>query len=369
MKTRFISIVIILFSGLILVGQTSPIELSCDYGPPLTADSFELFTIPITPESFNVDTATLQTVLESITVFKIRTEMHTGNDIGAVDNILVGSAYASYFDHSQEGWSSGGDGTLDWLPEGGYEGGYIQISDWATGDLHWVIAPASWSGDWSGLFGETISFYFKTNRPSYHAVVVLSNAIVQRLVLNTSVSTVAINDSTKVRLEVIPVLEEDLNVSISSSNSACLSAPSEVLIPAGHDFTEFYIVAAPDAAIGCESVIEAKSTGYATSRVTMQTVEDNSGIPNFVNQFALKIYPNPCTGTAYMKLTINDQQLTICDIYTVSGKNIRRLFEEKLLSGQHEIEVDLSGLPAGLYYIIIQSENDMNVRKLVIGGH
>jgi len=337
------------------------IELSADYGPPSTADSFELFTIPITPESFGVDTATLVTALENITSFKIRTEMHTGNDVGGVDNIVVGSLHASYFDNSQEGWSSGGDGTLEWQPEGGFEGGYIQMSDWATGAFHWVIAPISWTGDWSSLFGESISFYFKTNRPSYHAMVVLTTDIVNRLVLNTTVNTVALNDSTKVKLEVTPVPTEDLTVTLSSSSTACLTTPSSLIVLAGHAYIEFYVSAAIDATIGCESVIEAQLSGYETSRLTMKTVEDNAGIAQFNDQVIIQIYPNPCKDYFRIKTNLN-RNIERVVLYNLLGDKIYDT-EGRIIN---EGDMHYTNQAPGLYMVRVFLDQYIYTGKIVI---
>jgi len=368
MKKRILSCIsILLISFAWANGQSLQlIELTAEYGPPSTADSFELFTFPITPETFNVDSATLLSVLENITSFRIRTEMHTGNDVGGVDNILVGSSYSSYFDNSLEAWSSGGDGTLEWESEGGYSGGFIQISDWATGALHWVIAPISWAGDWSGLLGDTISFYFKTNKPSYNAEILLTNAVVKRLVLNAAVSTVALNDSTKIKLEVAPVPSEDLIVDISSSANACLTAPVSVIVPAEQEYIELYVSAATGATIGCESVIEATSSGYEASRVTMSTVEDNAGITSLSNRANIQVYPNPCSNAARLRYQIHDIRYLICDIYSISGIKIERLIDEGQLPGEHEIELDVSDLPAGVYFVKLQVGDDIIVRKLVV---
>jgi hypothetical protein len=137
MKQKIILFFCIFFLSFLLVKAQSllPIELTSEFGPPANPDTWEKFTILITAEAFNTDSVTMITALESVTSFRIRTEMHTGYDVGGVDNVVIGTMYASNFDASIEGWSSGGDGTLEWMSTGGVSGGYIQISDWATGDL------------------------------------------------------------------------------------------------------------------------------------------------------------------------------------------------------------------------------------------
>ena len=338
-----------------------PIQLTASYGPPATADSFELFTIPLTPEAFNVDTATFNFVLANVTVFKIRTEMHTGNDVGGVDNVMVGSSYFSDFNSSQEGWSSGGDGTLAWMPEGGFEGGYIQMSDWASGDWHWVIAPISWMGDWSGLIGQNISFYFKTNRPSYDAVVLLSNEMVYRMVLNTPVNSVALNDSTKIRLEVTPVPEEEFHVFLTSSDNNCINVPEVVLVNVGSQYVEFYATPAPGATVGCTSVIEATATSYGTSRLTMWTVEDNSGIPDPGTNTTIRVYPNPCRDH-FMVKTGHTGKIERVRLYNLLGEV---LYDTR---GTFTAEADVHYInqPAGLYIFKIDINGNIHSGKLVV---
>ncbi len=76
-------------------------------------------------------------------------------------------------------------------------------------------------------------------------------------------------------------------------------------------------------------------------------------------------YPNPCASVARLRLTITDQRLAICDLYSISGSKILRLMEEEKLPGEYEIEINVSDLPAGIYYIRMQVGENVGVRKLV----
>jgi len=80
----------------------------------------------------------------------------------------------------------------------------------------------------------------------------------------------------------------------------------------------------------------------------------------------INIFPNPCSGTVFLRLTNNDYRLTISDLYTISGKKIRELVHEVVPAGVHEIEIHVSELPAGIYFIKVQSENNYSIRKLII---
>jgi len=44
---------------------------------------------------------------------------------------------------------------------------------------------------------------------------------------------------------------------------------------------------------------------------------------------------------------------------------IKRLIDEVQISGEHEIEIDVSDLPAGMYYFRIQAGDKIGVGKMV----
>ncbi|MBU2650041.1 MAG: T9SS type A sorting domain-containing protein [Bacteroidetes bacterium] len=80
-------------------------------------------------------------------------------------------------------------------------------------------------------------------------------------------------------------------------------------------------------------------------------------------------YPNPCSGTAFLRFTVNDYRLTICDLYSISGLWIRRLVNEVMPAGVHEMELDVSSLPDGIYILRLQADSEVVTRKLVKINH
>ncbi len=336
-------------------------EITAEYGPPANANAWEKFTIPITPEAFSVTADELQAVLSNVSSFWIRTEMHTGNDVGGIDNVMIGSLYSSYFGGSSEGWSSGGDGTMEWVSSGGYEGGFLQISDWASGDWHWLISPAGWAGDWTSLTGDSILFWFRTDQPSYAAIVKITSDVINRLVIGTPVSsTILPNDSVLMQLEVIPVPGQDVTVSFSTSNSNCIKVPGPVVISAGDSTTTVYFHAASGAQIGCTSVIEATASGYLTSRVTMMVL-DNYGIGETDQKNSISVYPNP-SGGRFTVSCGSGEDIRQVDLYDLTGRKVLNRTEPM---GRIQ-EIDVRILPAGLYILKILSGDHVGVAKINI---
>lgn len=77
---------------------------------------------------------------------------------------VASASLVSTFDAGDEGWSansSQGTGGVDgfaWSASGGNPGGGVQARDIGSEGGWWFVAPAAWSGDWTGYLGGTISF-------------------------------------------------------------------------------------------------------------------------------------------------------------------------------------------------------------------
>ncbi|MBD3373879.1 VWA domain-containing protein [candidate division KSB1 bacterium] len=254
--------------------------ISASWGPPETLNTWYRFSVPLTHETFGVDEATFLDVISSVTKLRIRTEMYSGMDHGSIDEVSVGTTFTSDFNSGQEGWSAEGDGTLGWLPSDGSDmGGCIQISDWATGDWHYAVAPPSWSGDWTSLIGSNIVFYYKTDHvgSSYNGSIEISNETQKRIVLSTDNYSVPAATSSLVNVTVTPAPESNLTINLSASATNCITAPADVIIPAGETESSFYVTAPNTASAGCESVIEARASGYTSSRLTLMVGESPAG--------------------------------------------------------------------------------------------
>jgi hypothetical protein len=66
------------------------------------------------------------------------------------------------FDNDAEGWTSDGDGYMEYRNEGGNPGGYIHGVDYALGDWWFFVSP--WTGDLSAFIGNELQFdLFGTN--------------------------------------------------------------------------------------------------------------------------------------------------------------------------------------------------------------
>jgi hypothetical protein len=355
---------LLLFIFQIFLGVTYaqiPDQLIAPYGPPDTANQWTKYTIPLTAESFNIADSIFQAAITNITSLWIRTEMHSGYDLGGLDEVKVGDVYSSYFDISSESWTSGGDGTMSYIQSGGVNGGYLQIEDWASGDWHYLITPFSWAGDWSALIGQNVEFWMKTDKPSYAADIRLTTGPVSRLALvMPNSSTVAINDSVLIEVGVDPVPTQDVTVNLTTSSATCITIPSQIVVPAGQAYATVYATTASGATMGCQSVIEATSSGYLTSRMTIK-VDGYAGINDMVSGQEVSVSPNP-----------------IKDVFTIintSGKKIKRITVYDIHTN---IVLDLKGndlsnanirindQPAGVYLLKMYMQDKVLTSKVII---
>ncbi len=75
----------------------------------------------------------------------------------------------------------------------------------------------------------------------------------------------------------------------------------------------------------------------------------------------LKIYPNPSDGIIYISSAML-QTASIVKVYDISG----RILYKELHQQQGTLKLDLNHPEAGLYFVEVQSENDVVVKKLVL---
>ncbi|MEA3478758.1 MAG: T9SS type A sorting domain-containing protein, partial [Bacteroidota bacterium] len=80
----------------------------------------------------------------------------------------------------------------------------------------------------------------------------------------------------------------------------------------------------------------------------------------------ISVYPNPCADAVRLRLTNNEQRLTISDLYLISGRKVRELVNGEMMPGTYELEIDVSDLPEGVYFIRLQAGNEVAVRKLLV---
>lgn len=93
--------------------------------------------------------------------------------------------------------------------------------------------------------------------------------------------------------------------------------------------------------------------------------QDESIESNQINNF--KIYPNPTTGN--IQLAHYFQEITPANIYLLNavGQRVQVLLSnETIPQGEFSQSFALNGLPAGIYYCVLETQKERKVQKLVL---
>ncbi|MEZ5082592.1 MAG: T9SS type A sorting domain-containing protein [Bacteroidales bacterium] len=75
------------------------------------------------------------------------------------------------------------------------------------------------------------------------------------------------------------------------------------------------------------------------------------------------ISPNPTSGSVYLKFENHDHGIVICNLFQVSGLKVKKILNEQMLSGTHEIEIDLSDLPVGIYFSVLKTIQGIQTKR------
>jgi len=123
----------------------------------------------------------------------------------------------------------------------------------------------------------------------------------------------------------------------------------------------------------------------ACEEITIECIPDR--IPEYSNSLLdFDIYPNPCEGAAHLRYQIRQRadavpdppeggngsrsasgkkHYVILDFFSIEGMLIKRLMNEEMGAGEYEIEVDLSDLPAGIYFCRLKTSQQEATRKII----
>ena len=123
-------------------------------------------------------------------------------------------------------------------------------------------------------------------------------------------------------------------------------------------------------------MLDPSAAGLGTHTI-MYTYEDENGCENYAeadivvdicatidefNDENLRIYPNPSDGS--FTLYLYYQGKANVSVYNLLGESIYQ--EEVLATGQHRMQINLLGMPDGLYMVAVQTGDNTYLQKLKI---
>jgi photosystem II stability/assembly factor-like uncharacterized protein len=133
-----------------------------------------------------------------------------------------------------------------------------------------------------------------------------------------------------------------------------------------------YLVQNSSTTIGLNSVYFTDSnTGYIAgdSGVILKTINGggpSTGIENPEGQrseIKVQSYPNPTDGITHFSFLISQSQWISLKLYNAQGQEVAVELDEKLPAGEHTVRWDACGLPAGIYFYRLTTDD----RRLTTG--
>jgi hypothetical protein len=85
-----------------------------------------------------------------------------------------------------------------------------------------------------------------------------------------------------------------------------------------------------------------------------------------VETIPIQIYPNPCTDFTQILVPFTISPITSIDIYGAGGRLTKRIVEKEMIPHEQEIKINVSDLPAGIYYIRMQAGNIVGSGKMLL---
>ena len=82
-------------------------------------------------------------------------------------------------------------------------------------------------------------------------------------------------------------------------------------------------------------------------------------------EYTLDVYPNPFKEEFEVEFTLDNDEFISIDIFDVTGRKVKSLFNGLLNSGLHNLDIDASDIAKGSYFIELKL-NDSSFRKIII---
>jgi len=102
-------------------------------------------------------------------------------------------------------------------------------------------------------------------------------------------------------------------------------------------------------------------------RVTRESATGEHSGNVLPDDFALlSVHPNPFNARAGLSFAIPREGVVTFDLYNVLGQHVERLPVKEWPAGTHQLLLDLTGKPAGLYFLRAEYGGNARIRKLML---
>ncbi|MES2656475.1 MAG: choice-of-anchor V domain-containing protein [Bacteroidota bacterium] len=127
---------------------------------------------------------------------------------------------------------------------------------------------------------------------------------------------------------------------------------------------------APIAGTGDVNLYGAFVNGYFNiSKQTLTVHEQTStNIAELANNSLFNVFPNPAKNVLYVDLNLTKTDVVTMQLISIDGKTNQTVFERALKLGQHQLTIDINDnkYAAGVYFLQIKTNNQLQYKKLII---
>jgi hypothetical protein len=80
----------------------------------------------------------------------------------------------------------------------------------------------------------------------------------------------------------------------------------------------------------------------------------------------LILFPNPADEEVHLRFILNNKSNITAEIYDISGRLISQPYNDLMSPAEHDISIDISGWPNGVYIIRFQAGNEVITKELIV---
>jgi len=115
--------------------------------------------------------------------------------------------------------------------------------------------------------------------------------------------------------------------------------------------------------LGGESVINNNAPGCNSAEEVIEICINPIEEIGFGNEF--NISPNPLESTSWIRYTLNQSSPVILQILDLAGREMLTLVDEVRQPGEQSVIFNTSGLPVGIYFCVLKTNNGKQTRKII----
>jgi uncharacterized protein YdeI (BOF family) len=196
------------------------------------------------------------------------------------------------------------------------------------------------------------------------------NTLPEPAVIELASGFVEANEGVLVRVNGVQFVDAgDFSASSKNYDIEKGSTTKQVRINAGTDIAGTTIPSGNVDIIGVMGQFSSTSstTGFQLlPRSLEDLVTTSTGVTSAKNISAVSVYPNPSNGNTTLYFSLNENSTIAVSLISIDGRVIHEVKNERMNKGENSINMNVSEVASGLYFVQIKTANGFNTQKLVI---